>query len=483
MAKPISVSSLKHYWHVYLFVLPSVLITAVLSYYPAFSALVHAFYRWDGDTISQWVGTKNFRESMGNSYWVWLILIVLFFFLVNTAKKEGKWSEIFKVLSGVVVPIFSVGFMALELKANPPMLQDASAFIGGFGISVIIWGLVATFLYFFISEENESKWMYLLLPVSFIFVSFLGIFSFPYVFSWLFIMLILGLTFWMLPVAERFPNIGTARMIQAFASIGLAFWALGTFGGGDPSLWSGFAVIFILVVFNLLKMIPSISTAVVIHRLKSDQMNYIYRVLFVVPMIIPGMVQLLLWKFFFDPGVGLFNRMLVASKVMNILVWLDGALAWGGVFVEGQMPVWLGNEHLVIPAMILWGFPWVGIIGVLIYLAGLQGISLSVYEAADLDGATALQKFFNIELPLILTQVRINLVLMIIRTLKGYSFIMILFGIEGGPNGKLLVPGLYMFSEAFSNGRAGYACAVGLVIFFFILMLTELNNKFIRVEK
>ena len=153
------------------------------------------------------------------------------------------------------------------------------------------------------------------------------------------------------------------------------------------------------------------------------------------------------------------------------------------MFEAGINPVWLNDSHLVLPALIIWGFPWVGVVGVLIYLAGLQGIGESVYEAADLDGVTAFQKFLHIELPLIMTQVRINLVLMIIRTFQMYAFILILFGIEGGPNGKLLVPDLYMFRSAFVEGYAGYACAIGIILFVFILMLTELNNRFVRVEK
>jgi raffinose/stachyose/melibiose transport system permease protein len=106
-----------------------------------------------------------------------------------------------------------------------------------------------------------------------------------------------------------------------------------------------------------------------------------------------------------------------------------------------------------------------------------------VYEAADLDGVNAFQKFLHVEFPLIMTQVRINLVLLIIGTLQMYGFILILFGIEGGPNGKLMVPGLYMFRNAFTEGYAGYACAIGLILFVFILLLTEINNRFVRVEK
>lgn len=250
----------------------------------------------------------------------------------------------------------------------------------------------------------------------------------------------------------------------------------------DPTLWYGFKVIGILVAANLIRMIPSVITAVAIHRLKSDGAAYLYKVLFVVPMIIPWMVTLLIWKFFFDPTIGVLNTFLNATGLMHLLVWIDNLVGLG-VFQSGVNPIWLGDTKLVIPALILWGFPWVGVVSVLIYLAGLQEIDTAVMEASELDGVGSIQKFFHIELPLIMTQVRINLVLMIIFTLQDFGLILILLGDSGGPNGVAMVPGLYMFRSAFVDGRAGYACAIGFIMFVFILVLTEINNRFVRVDK
>ena len=129
------------------------------------------------------------------------------------------------------------------------------------------------------------------------------------------------------------------------------------------------------------------------------------------------------------------------------------------------------------------GFPWVGAFGVLIYLAGLQGISEDIYEAADLDGAGPLTVFFRIELPLIMTQVRINLVLMIIGTIQSWQNIYLFLGIDGGPDGIATVPGLLIFREAFSRGLFGYGCAIGFVIFAVTLALTLINNKLVRINK
>jgi raffinose/stachyose/melibiose transport system permease protein len=72
---------------------------------------------------------------------------------------------------------------------------------------------------------------------------------------------------------------------------------------------------------------------------------------------------------------------------------------------------------------------------------------------------------------------------MIIGTLQGYAFVLILLGEGGGPQGKALVPGLHMFNNAFTQGHLGYACALGLVLFVFILILTEINNRYVKVDK
>ncbi len=146
-------------------------------------------------------------------------------------------------------------------------------------------------------------------------------------------------------------------------------------------------------------------------------------------------------------------------------------------------PAWLGNEHLIIPAIVFWGFPWVGTISVLIYLAGLQQISVDVYDAAEIDGVGPLSKAFYIELPLLLTQVRINLIFMTIGTLTGFELFLILLGSSGGPGNKGMVPGLYMYKKAFEDLEYGYACALGMVLFVTILALTLMYQKYLRVER
>ncbi len=235
----------------------------------------------------------------------------------------------------------------------------------------------------------------------------------------------------------------------------------------DTTLLNSFGVVLIFVIANVVKMILPIIAAVVLHHVINDRMGYLYRVLFVIPMIIPGMVGILIWKYFYEPNNGVLNGIL---RSMGFLSPTDSIQ-------------WLSDERLILPSLIFMGFPWVGAFGVLIYLAGLQSIPEDVYEAAEVDGAGPFRIFFQIELPLIMTQIRINLVLMTISTLQAWEHIYLFVGISGGPNGVATVPGLRIFRDAFSEGLFGYGCAIGFVIFMVTLALTYVNNRFVKVNK
>jgi ABC-type sugar transport system permease subunit len=250
----------------------------------------------------------------------------------------------------------------------------------------------------------------------------------------------------------------------------------------DKVFWGSCLTILILVVANVIKLIPSILLAVLIHRMRSEKAQYWYRIAVVLPMIVPALVTLFVWKSFFDANLGALNALLDATGVQSLLVHLDGLFGWG-VFEAGRGAAWLGQPALVIPALILWGFPWIGAVGVLIYLAGLQSIGKEVYEAAELDGANGWQVFWRIELPLILGQVRTTLTLLFIGTIQGFGLPYLLLGEAGGPDGRGMVPGLWMFNRAFYATEFGYACAIGLVLALVIMLLTWLNHRFIKVAR
>jgi len=200
--------------------------------------------------------------------------------------------------------------------------------------------------------------------------------------------------------------------------------------------------------------------AKLIFNLRNLKAGYFYRVLFVLPMMVPWIVSLLIWSFIYNPNIGLLNQVLTALGLEN---WTRA---------------WLGDFDISLIAIIFIGFPWISGFSLLIYLAGLQAISESVLDAAVIDGCSALSRFWRIELPLVMAQIKLIVILSIIGIIQGYVNIMILTG--GGPGDATIVPGLHMYNSAFFYNRMGYGCAVGTLLFIIILSLTYLNLRYIK---
>jgi raffinose/stachyose/melibiose transport system permease protein len=420
-------------WVIFLMLVPTLAGVALFSYTPAFEAVRHAFYNWDGAFQEEFVGLENFRKLMGDL---------------------SLWG-----------PLLAAGALAgLGGLIERQRVRRALLFAG-----VLSWCLFAILAALDLRSASGGAEG--------------GVRRVPLIVALLMVGVAAGCF-----ALSRFVSAGRRRAALRFFGYFLPFSAGVAYvvfarRMGDWLLWSSFRLVLILVVANLFKMWPSIFTAVCIHRLRSSRWQYVYRVLFVIPMIIPHMVGLLIWKFFYDPNVGPLNDFLTASGLDGVLIWLDRWVLHMGVFTEPFRPAWLANPKLIIPSLIFWGFPWVGVVGVLIYLAGLQNIGKEVYEAAEIDGIGSWGKFRHIELPLIMTQVRLNLILMIIGTFQAYGFQLILLGPEGGPENVGLTPGLYMFFQGFLEQNYGYACAIGLMLFFIILALTMVNQRYVRVRK
>ena len=214
---------------------------------------------------------------------------------------------------------------------------------------------------------------------------------------------------------------------------------------------------------NLLKLIPNVFIAVVLFHLASRRLQYCFRVVFVLPLAIPGMVGILIWKYFYRMDGGLLNSILLDLGVVDV-------------------PInWLGNEDTVLPALLFLGFPYISTIGVLILLAGLENIPNSTFEAARLDGCGVWRRFWEIEMPLIMGQIKLNIVLVTIGTIQDFALPLILT--KGGPNNRSMLPGLWMYLNAFEFGKMGYAAALGVGIFLVILFLTYVNMRYIQVER
>ena len=204
--------------------------------------------------------------------------------------------------------------------------------------------------------------------------------------------------------------------------------------------------------------------AELIFAVANARAKYWYRVLVLLPMVAPGVVYTLLWKYIYDANNGL----------MTMLMRLFGVIGPAGA-VD-----WLRDPHFVIFSVIFLGFPWVGGTAVLIYMSGLMNISTEIIESSVLDGCGAFRRIWFIDLPMSIGQIRYFLIFGIIGGLQDYSVQIVLT--KGGPGYSTMVPGYYMFTQAFDAGRMGYASAVGACLFAGIFLLTLLSFRFVKVR-
>lgn len=203
-----------------------------------------------------------------------------------------------------------------------------------------------------------------------------------------------------------------------------------------------------------------LTAAELIFHLKSQRAQYIYRLLFVIPMVVPGIVMLLIWGFIYSADMGLLNNLLEAVGL--------------GKYTQ----LWLGDPKIALYALMFIGFPWIGGFSLLIYYAGLQNISQDVLDSCKIDGATGLTRIRTVDIPLIMGQIKLLVVLGFIGGIQGFQTQLLLT--EGGPGYSTMVPGLHLYQNAISYDRMGYACAIGVVLFLVILGLTYLNMKYLK---
>lgn len=200
--------------------------------------------------------------------------------------------------------------------------------------------------------------------------------------------------------------------------------------------------------------------AQLIFSIRGAVAKELYRLLIVIPMLVPGVVYTLLWQHIFDPNLGPVNNFLGAVGLTNL---------------EHN---WLGDPATALYAIIAVGFPWVSGIGTLVFLGGLAQISESVFDACLLDGCTGLRRVWQVDVPLVLGQVRLLTILSVIGALTTFERVLILT--RGGPGYATSVPGLRMYERAFITGEFGYASAIGLLLFAFAMSLLFVINRLLR---
>jgi multiple sugar transport system permease protein len=189
----------------------------------------------------------------------------------------------------------------------------------------------------------------------------------------------------------------------------------------------------------------------------------IFRTVYFLPTICSGVAIYMLWRLLYNSDFGLIN--LSIAKVGELF----------GLTLKG--PNWLTDEAWAKPALVIMGV-WgsVGGYNMILYLAALQGVPRELYEAADIDGANAWQKFWNVTWPQISPTTFFIATMSIIGGFQaGFDPAFIMTG--GGPNGSTTTIIYYLFNNAFVWHQMGYAAAIAWVLFLIIFIFTMLKWK------
>jgi multiple sugar transport system permease protein len=190
----------------------------------------------------------------------------------------------------------------------------------------------------------------------------------------------------------------------------------------------------------------------------------LWRTIYFLPSVIGGVAVAVMWSFIFNPDFGLLN--LVLSYL-----GIDG-------------PGWLTSERWALPAIIIMGW-WTSIgTQMVIYLAGIKGIPTVYYEAAEIDGATAWHKFWNVTVPLLSPTIFFNTIVGIIAAFQIFDPAFVLT--RGGPNDATRTYIFNVFEQAFKFTNMGYASLLAWVLFIVILILTvfvmRLSQRYVYYE-
>lgn len=253
---------------------------------------------------------------------------------------------------------------------------------------------------------------------------------------------------------------------------GLQFVGLSNFARlfGDTKFW--WSVLMTLYYAGLI--IPSgIAVSLALALLLNNRLKAvaIYRSAFFMPYVLDMLVVGIVWTLIYSPHVGVLVRIL---ETVGITAFSEKGF--------------LGMPQSAMPAVVFANVLKGAGFGMILYLSAIQNIPRSLYEAAEIDGATAWQRFRQITLPLVKP---ITFFMVIIGTISALNAFAEVYAMtSGGPNvdvgGKALgatwVTGYYVFDAFYNQFRLGYAAAMSYVLLALTLVVTLVNRRFLRAE-
>lgn len=206
--------------------------------------------------------------------------------------------------------------------------------------------------------------------------------------------------------------------------------------------------------------VVSLSLALLLHQ--DVRGRAVFRTLFYLPSIVPVIASSMLWLWIFNGQYGLLNYALTP------VLALFGA----------HPPVWLADPAWAKPALVLMS-AWGTGNTMIIYLAGLQQVPRELHEAAAIDGAGPLRRFWHITLPQLSPVIYFNTIMGLIGALQVFTQAFVISGgtTDGNPDRSTLFYAVYLFDNAFYKLRMGYASAMAWILFVLIVLLTWLASR------
>lgn len=216
--------------------------------------------------------------------------------------------------------------------------------------------------------------------------------------------------------------------------------------------------------FTILSVPIGMVLSIIVALLMNQKVKGIaaYRTIYYLPSVMATSVAMaVLWKWIFNADSGLLNYSISALSGLPI----------------SECPKWLASEAWSKPALVIMSFWNVGG-GMIIYLAGLQGIPNTLYEAAEIDGANQWQQFWTVTIPGLSPVIFFQLIITIVGSFQIFNQVYVMTDGLGGPADSTLVMVLYIYQKAFKYYQMGYASALAWVLFVVIMLATWLQFKY-----
>ncbi len=231
----------------------------------------------------------------------------------------------------------------------------------------------------------------------------------------------------------------------------------------DTVFWTALKNSLFFVIFSLISQ-QLLGLVVAIILTNNIKFKNLFKNIYYLPVVLSSAAVGLLWSFIFHPTIGVLNGLLAAIGIQGPN-WLAQI---GGPF---PLPLWC------IGIVAAWQYMGSTM---MLYMAAIQGIPETLYEAAYIDGASRIKCIRHITLPLITPMVKISTVLSAVGSLKFFDMIYTMT--RGGPSNQTEVLASHLYNRAFAKWEYGYGSSLAIILVILCLLFTFILNKLIKVE-